>query len=70
MYTCQVCDATFSRGRNLVVHTRAVHDPTGRFHACSVEGCNRRYSRRHDLLRRMQRQHPASDQNTDDETGA
>lgn len=49
-------NAEFARTHNLTVHVNSVHKGL-RAHACEHEGCDRTFSRKHDLRRHMQSKH-------------
>ncbi|KAI0763077.1 hypothetical protein BD413DRAFT_214759 [Trametes elegans] len=55
-YICPVCGNGMARTHNLRVHIHAVHEG-GRAHACKHPGCDRSFSRKHDMLRHYQSEH-------------
>ncbi|KAI0649361.1 hypothetical protein C8Q79DRAFT_508957 [Trametes meyenii] len=55
-FICPVCSSGWSRKFNLNVHVEAVHENI-RAHTCSVSGCSRAFSRKHDMKRHYQSEH-------------
>ncbi|TFK85654.1 hypothetical protein K466DRAFT_587926 [Polyporus arcularius HHB13444] len=55
-FQCPHCDSMHARKNNLKVHISAVHKGE-RLNACTHPGCERSFSRKHDLTRHIQSRH-------------
>ncbi|KAI0763063.1 hypothetical protein BD413DRAFT_214542 [Trametes elegans] len=53
---CSSADLAFAHSHNRDFHHRSVHEPSRR-HLCTVEGCERSFVRRHDLMKHTQLAH-------------
>ncbi|EOR02020.1 DNA-binding protein scr1 [Wallemia ichthyophaga EXF-994] len=56
-YKCSLCPRAFARQFNLKQHIQTHNPDRVKPHECTYEGCGRRFSRKHDLVRHAQSIH-------------